>query len=522
MAAPLRRFIPTAFSTTSEAIVSLSAKTADARFVTLPLPKPPQEAREGPRPLKGAVTEGAVLHEGRNLKGIQFFTDNSRVYVAPSIYPETHPFYLPKGVAKKHGIEGAFRRESSLKGLIAPKGAPKHPTFGKKAHITLDGKKKEVEVIGFDYQERPIVSVVGDPKQTPRIITNRKEQKALIPSKEEYSLCAETLVEGKIYKPNSHFRHLMHHALTTPIVGNKSAMSYIDWLNHHGSECFVLGGAVRDICHSLVNVAHLTDEDAVRIVNDIDVSAVAAVPTARKMFHEIHGDNPDLHVDGAPQFGCLHAKLGDGAGFDFNAMMLGNSTYDPRTHHPDIPDEGPIVPAKFGGLPERCAEALDFCCNSLMYDPVNEVIIDPTGYGLEDAVNGFLRLTGGTKLLESPEETLVSKQSDMIQRFWKFRLRGMKSNAYTTLIFQESARERWSKVEKIIFYNDIKRMLPIGKLKGTETEKKEQLFQMLDQLKEKMSEDDRVTETPFELFEQFIAPDTSQIVDYILNYKKPM
>jgi len=34
----------------------------------------------------------------------------------------------------------------------------------------------------------------------------------------------------------------------------------------------------------------------------------------------------------------------------------------------------------------------DFACNALCYDPINKVIIDPTGYGIEDAINKVLRI----------------------------------------------------------------------------------------------------------------------------------
>lgn len=462
-----------------------------------------------------------ISSESRNLKGVAFFTDGKNVLAAPKIYAKTDPFYLPKDALKKDvSLEQVFKEESKLIEVEKPKGNPSYPMVGKMAKIQVDGQKREATVLGFDYKERPIVHLKGDPSNETRIIKDPEIAKTFIPDKSEYQPCIKTLERGKVFKPTQEFCKLMNYALTRPIVGNKAAMHYIDWLHNHGSEAFVLGGAIRDISREITHRPNLTPDDAVKIVNDIDVSVVGSAQTAVKMFKDVHGNDPDLHVDGFAEYGCVHGKIGEGAGFDYNAMMIGNHTYDPRRVHPDIPEEGALVPAKFGGMPEKCSEALDFCCNSLMYDPINELIIDPTGHGLEDAVHGLLRLTGGEKLLKAPEETLAFKQPEMLQRFWKFRLRGMKSNAYTTMVFQLAAVGRWTTVEKIKMYNDIMRMLPVSKLAGSDEDKKLQLEQMLDNLGNTMDQDDKVSENPIKLNERFLKPNREEIIHYILDYKK--
>lgn len=465
---------------------------------------------------------GPLGLDSRNIaSGLSVNAEGGNIVVRPNIFSKMHPTYVPKEAKRSVTTQSAFNVRRDVSGLSLPS-LFRHPMVGKQAKIVIDGENQNATVVGFDYKERPIVKVDGDAPGRTRIIKQAEQAQAFIPEREEYRSCAETLTRGLVYEPSAEFNQLMEHALTRPIVGQKSAMHYIDWLHQNGSECYVLGGAIRDISRELLSRS-LAPEEAAEIVNDIDVSVVGGAPTGRRMFREVHGDDPDLHVDGFDEYGCVHGKIGSsGAGFDFNAMMIGNHTYDPHKVHPDISEEGALPPAQFGGLPERCVEALDFCCNSLFYDPVNRLIIDPTGHGLEDAAHNFLRLTDGEKLLHNPEETLPYKQVELLQRFWKFRFRGSNSNPYTTLLFQTMANDRWTSVNPIKFYSDILKMLPIGKIGHlSDQDKIVELNNMLDRLKDTMAQDDQVTGQNLMLFERFIEPRRSEVINFCMNYKKP-
>lgn len=520
---PFRRFIPDVSSSLNKK-ESLNVKPAELKKAIIPLPIPPYNPSAKRAPLSNSVSK-IPPSDSRNIH-LSFFSSNhgdrNAIFAAPKIFPKTDPFYFPREAVER-GIssEAAFKEENPKGSYETPRGECKHPLVGKKAKIEIDGRIRKATVIGFDYRERPIVHLRGDPLGTNRIITDEDTARLFIPEKGEYQTCINSLEKGNVFRPNKNFIRLMNHILTQPIVGTKSAMDYVEWLHHHGSEAFITGGTVRDLCRESLR-RNLSKSEAENIVhNDIDVSVIGGTQTALSMARGVHPDHdPDLHIVGIEEFGSLHVKKGNNPGFDYSAMMIGNHSYDPRRIHPDIEHEGLLVPARFGGLPEKCAEALDFCCNALMYDPINQVIIDPTGYGLEDAVHGFLRLTGGDTLMKSPEESLAFKQPEMLQRFWKFRFRGLRSNAYTTLCFQEGARRRWSKIEPIRMYHDVLRMLPVAKLTGTESERRLQLEKMIDKLGEKMAEDNLVSGTPFPLFENYIAPNRNNIVDYIINYKK--
>lgn len=431
-----------------------------------------------------------------------------------------HPSHVPRYVKKPVSVDANFKEQRVHQSWITPNGEPVHPVIGRKASINIDGSSRTAKVLGFDYRERPIVHLHGDQPGETRIITDPKTAQVFIPSAKEYRSCISTMVHGKVYKPTQEFIERMTHALTRPIVGNKCAMDYIFWLHNNGVEAFVLGGAIRDLVRESLK-ATLSDEEVVKIMNDIDLSVVAGAPTALKMFQALHNDDPLLDVVHFEQYGVAHGKAaGQGNGLDVNGMMIGNHTYDPPRVHRDVPHEGAVVPALFGGAPERLTMAIDFRCNSLLYDPINQVVVDPTGHGMDDAAHSMLRLTGGEKLEHALHETLISKQPELIQRFYKFRMRNYHSNTFTTNLCQSIAAERWAKVAPIKICNDVMRMLPVNKLHGSTAEKKLQLNQMLDHLTHLMNEDDFVSGHHYHLA-QTLEKYREKIVHYILHHKAP-
>jgi hypothetical protein len=60
----------------------------------------------------------------------------------------------------------------------------------------------------------------------------------------------------------------------------------------------------------------------------------------------------------------------------------------------------------------------DFACNSVYYDPINEVLLDPSARGLEDASQRILSLVCNAKA-RSPEA-----RGQVAIRYFKFRMRG--------------------------------------------------------------------------------------------------
>jgi hypothetical protein len=61
----------------------------------------------------------------------------------------------------------------------------------------------------------------------------------------------------------------------------------------------------------------------------------------------------------------------------------------------------------------------DFACNSVYYDPINEVLIDPLGYGISEAETGMLSIVADD-VLRTPHQL-----AQVVVRFFKLTSRGM-------------------------------------------------------------------------------------------------
>jgi len=72
--------------------------------------------------------------------------------------------------------------------------------------------------------------------------------------------------------------------------------------------------------------------------------------------------------------------------------------------------------AIFGVEFERDVSHRDFACNAVYFDPLNEVLIDPTGVGIRDSLTGQLSLICGTHDKHQHAQVFV--------RFFKFCGRG--------------------------------------------------------------------------------------------------
>lgn len=485
------------------------AKDVFSPSVWAPLPVDPDP---------GLASRSDRLSPDSPLSTVSFGMNEGGEVFANVSKPSAHPEYVPRVAREK--TKAKMPEEVDVahakKAVKHPEATPRLPVVGAKGKVKLDGEKQEVQVIGSDYRERPVVRTLSNPE--PRIIRDPQDITAL--REAEQKSCFGRLRNAKVYKPNEKFRRVMEKALTNPIVGSKCGMDYIETLRSMGSEVFVLGGAVRD----LLRAELLSDAEALKQVADVDVSVVGAAPTAVELCKRVHGDDPKIGKGFEHEFGGAHFKGPQGGdGFDYNAMMLGYGTYLARRSHPDTPGEKPVVPALFGGDPEQLPEALDFTQNSLLYDPVSGYIIDPTGRGVSDALSRLLILPQGDSLLSNPEAASIRVNPELIQRFWKFRYRGDTSNKYTTIVMQLTANRRWErmllpegKIDKG-FYKDIAKMIPVKKLQGkSKEEMRKELSSMLDHLEEVMNDDDTSHKLENGLYQKWIAPRKQEIIDYII------
>ena len=82
--------------------------------------------------------------------------------------------------------------------------------------------------------------------------------------------------------------------------------------------------------------------------------------------------------------------------------------------------------AIFGADFERDIGHRDFSCNAIYYDPINAVLIDPSGRGITDATEMCLHLVSDARLRGAVQ------RAQIVIRFVKFMTRGFKPSIVTT------------------------------------------------------------------------------------------
>jgi len=243
------------------------------------------------------------------------------------------------------------------------------------------------------------------------------------------------------------------------------------------------------------------------------------------LFEELHRGDHDVYVSLFLEYGSAQFKQKQReSGIDIKTISLGVEGYDSRRISLEFPEEGKIKPILFSRDIITDAAGLDFCSNALYYDPFNKVIIDPTGRGLQDAQYSFLRFTGEKQLLTSFSQTRAGKDSTLVQRFWKFRLRGFRSNRFTTKVALLYIQQRWSsylekEVEKI--YQDILRMLPAEAIHS-----RDKAMTSLQKLQRLLAQDQRriYGSRPLPIFDgaSFIKNHWEAILDYLSSQESAL
>lgn len=176
-------------------------------------------------------------------------------------------------------------------------------------------------------------------------------------------------------------------------------ITYIEIVNeiwYRGFEVFVVGGTVRDILSG--------DEP-----NDVDIVTTMPLFIARDLFEKML-TNPDIDTE----TGIL--RLG-------GKRQTPDPFVDLKVFCDDYYGE---ANALFGDNFEKDIRRRDFSCNSIFYEPVNRVIIDPCGHGIADIEAGTLKLVCTRANLSKPAMAQISI------RFLKFLLRGYTADTETT------------------------------------------------------------------------------------------
>jgi Poly A polymerase head domain len=182
---------------------------------------------------------------------------------------------------------------------------------------------------------------------------------------------------AQVCRPRPEEELALRNLLSQSVPPGVTHMQLVQEVWSRGYEVFVTGAAVRDvICESA----------------PVDVDLVTTMPIDRlhQLAFAMYGRPPGL------------CDLDRFAG----SLRLGGTrgTPDPflevRAFQYNMPG---TADALFGANFEREAGHRDFSCNCIYYDPVNNVFIDPTGQGLEDAATTRVRVVFDRRLVSGDQ-----------------------------------------------------------------------------------------------------------------------
>jgi hypothetical protein len=200
--------------------------------------------------------------------------------------------------------------------------------------------------------------------------------------------------DGLLLKPDSSTIDLFKRSMSPAIPPGPTYQELAEEIWSRGFEIFLVGGTVRDIL-------------AGQIANDIDL--VTTMPLSRmvgflqEMFR--------TKESGTGKYGFIRLGERPESGDPFIDLKVFSNSMSGTEY------------ATFGVGFARDVGYRDFACNAVYYDPVNEVIIDPTGHGVNDCANTTLRLVDGHRERHQMGQVFI--------RAVKFVARGFQFEAQT-------------------------------------------------------------------------------------------
>jgi hypothetical protein len=191
---------------------------------------------------------------------------------------------------------------------------------------------------------------------------------------------------GRIWEPPKSVKRLFSKRLSKRIPPGLTFLQLMDEFRSRGFEVFVVGGTVRDI---------LSGSDA----KDIDIVTTTPGGIAHTLMEAIFRDKCSWN----PKRGYI--SIGPLASLEVEHIDLKffSDSFVGSRH------------ATFGSCFTKDLEHRDFACNSVYYEPFNEVLIDPSGHGVEDCLERYLNLVH-----KKTESTVKSK---IFWRAFKFLAR---------------------------------------------------------------------------------------------------
>lgn len=192
---------------------------------------------------------------------------------------------------------------------------------------------------------------------------------------------------GKLFRPHSSTVDRINSVLDEPIPPGPTYRDLIEEVWGRGFEIYLVGGIVRDV---------LSGDGG----NDVDLVTTMPLQKAHQFLKSMYvivpkgnGRRGYIRLGGTPRSGDPFIDLKV-----FSNCFMGTDN------------------AAFGVGFDRDVVHRDFACNSLYYDAINGIIVDPTGRGIQDATNKTLRLVCATDDRRQKAQIFI--------RYIKFLMRG--------------------------------------------------------------------------------------------------
>ena len=348
---------------------------------------------------------------------------------APKVIPPTVSFAGDSERSEDlHTVE-------NLDSLQEPKVDPNHLFRGQAVTVKVGGEIHKGTLLGTDQAGDPIVESGGKRYEATWNNVRPKDGKPT-----PYQSIMKSLPKGALVAPTKRQKDLLRKTIDElKVCGNHTADEFIDWLWDHGQESFIVGGLVRDLLETTKPEQDVPDEDILELMKDVDIVTTADPRKTDKMLTSIGHDVMQYYKDGGKAWGVLRF-VGGGAGLDV-ATMAQEGMFGPAHPLPKV-GIGEVGPkAVLDHDMEADCNRRDFTCNSVFYDPVNDLFVDPTTKGIADAQQRILRL--------ACTEEEGAKNDTLSLRYFKFRMRGYtptkETHAFCTKEFEKWAAGKAAK-----------------------------------------------------------------------------
>ncbi|MCK6547517.1 hypothetical protein L6R52_16835, partial [Myxococcota bacterium] len=380
------------------------------------------------------------------------------------------------------------------KGALAP---TETIARGQRVELAINGEQVTGTLQGFDFRGRAVVTSDDGAKR----IGSYDGLRTIGPDVAVKSPVAG-LPANALSRPPEKLAKALVAAFDTEVAGEHSAREYLDALHAEGYSVYLTGGAIRDAIRLYTTKPDATVAEIAETLKDVDVVTTAPPPVVRRIAAKIAPEYAEGAVWSPPvvdQFGTVliggpKAGLPNPEGLDVNTIRSQGAFEAPVVH----PDTGESAnPYVFDRSLLEDAGTRDFACNALYYDPLNGMLVDPTGRGVAEAAQNKLSISRWESL---------EKDDNIALRFFKFRMRGYDADP-------QMRRTITAQANHVIWPMGRRRlMLNVCRIAPKSASTAEDVTKFLGQLRDVMK-----AEGLQRMFDKRIAPLTDQIIERITS-----